>query len=202
MDTNNEESRLKKIIHDTEKLKYEYTSILQQCTTLLQTNCFLHKEALRQNLIVLSNLQSHFNDVAMKLAVKLLCDQTMRKKLSTKINGLTWLISTFAYDVFNQNEESLAVSTDRIHINNLRELHNTIPRDCLDNEVVRVSALVKDLWVRASEWQNKVASLIPVSSNEASSSFGSCIKLDALVALAENEMLSKVSFHPLIRVYY
>jgi len=191
MDTSVYASRLQKLIEQADKLGSESFSLLGQCISLLQKNCYLNKESLRQSLVGLSTLQSSFNNEDLKLSVKILRDKSIQKKISSKIKGLTFLMSTFAYsDVFNDESETNQVDspTNRIHINNLRELHNTIPGDCLDSEVVRVSIMVESLWDRANEWQTKVTKLIPSSTDNQHA----CVKIDTLISLTEDSIASKV----------
>jgi len=199
MDTSVYALRLQKLIEQADKLGSESFSLLGQCIALLQKNCYLNKESLRQSLVGLSTLQSSFNNEDLKLSVKILRDKAIQKKISSKIKGLTFLMSTFAYsDVFNESEAGQVDSpTNRIHINNLRELHNTTPvtigfqckvtGDCLDSEVVRVSIMVKILWDRANEWQTKVTKLIPSTNNQLAS-----VKIDTLISLTEDTIVSKV----------
>jgi len=201
MDTSVYASRLQKLIEQADKLGSESFILLGQCISLLQKNCYLNKESLRQSLVGLSTLQSSFNNEDLKLSVKILRDKDIQKKISSKIKGLTFLMSTFAYsDVFNDESETIQDDspTNRIHINNLRELHNTLPvtigfqckvtGDCLDSETVRVSIMVKSLWDRANEWQTKVTKLIPSSTNNQHA----CVKIDTLISLTEDTIVSKV----------
>ena len=179
---------------------------------MLQKDCYLHKESLRQSLAGLSTLQARFNSIDTKLAVTLLQRKSVEKKLSSKIKGLTWLMSTFAYsDVFTEDEATpQPAPSERIHINNLKELDSTIPLtigthwkvtgDCLDSEIIRISILVKKLWNRANEWQNKVSSLIPASSNFEPGLFGNCVKFETLVTLTQDKISLKVIIPDLARV--
>jgi len=215
MDTNAEEARLQEVINHATDLENKSTTVLDRCMALLRSNCYSHKEEVRACLVSLSDIRSSFNDKRSALAVKLLRDKTIETKLDRKIKGLTWLLGTFAYDLFHQNfatsyqqPVTVASNSDRIHINNVRDLRETMPfaitlqgkvteGDCLDNEIVRISKMVKDLWDRAYEWQTKTASLIPTSNND-DVSFGVegnefvVFKLEELIWLSENQILSQV----------
>ena len=207
MDTKVEENRLQSLIDNVENLESKSFQILEQCTALLQMNCYSHKEELRQILLGLSDVLSSLNNPQMAPAVKLLRDKTLKEKVTWKIKGLTWLLGTFAYEQFNQNADSQAAELcDRIHINNLRDLYDTIPviigpewdvsGHCVEREIIRISGMVKDLWDRANLWRTQVISLIPTSLGPGqfvNNRGDDIVKLDTLSALAGDQLLSKVS---------
>ena len=193
-----ETSHLQQLITDAERLQQTSSDVLLKCASVLQKDCFSHKEELRASLLGLSAVQSDFNDEKLALAVKLLEKTGLRQKLDGRIRGLSWLVGTFAYaDVFSaQAGESAAAH--RIHCNNLKDLHDRIPSnvgqqwkvvgDGLDSEVVRVSSIVKAMWNHASQWQWKAAALLPTSSDS-----GPVVSLDELTELAGDQILSKVT---------
>ncbi|KAL9181852.1 hypothetical protein ACHAXT_012195 [Thalassiosira profunda] len=198
LDTMAETGRLQQLITDAERLQQTASDVLLKCASVLQKDCFSHKEQLRASLLGLSAVQSDFNDEKLALAVQLLEKTGLRQKLDGRIRGLSWLVGTFAYaDVFSaQAGESAAAH--RIHCNNLKDLHGRIPSnvgqqwkvvgDGLDSEVVRVSSIVKAMWNHASQWQRKAAALLLTSSDA-----GPVVSLDELTKLAEDQILSKVT---------
>jgi len=207
MDTKVEENRLQSLIDNAENLESKSFRILEQCTALLQMNCYSHKEELRQILLGLSDVLSSLDNPQMAPAVKLLRDKTLKQKVKWKIKGLTWLLGTYAYEQFYQNADSQAAELcDRIHINNLRDLYDTIPviigpewdvsGHCVEGEIIRISDMVKDLWDRANMWRTQVLSLIPTSLGPGqfvNKRGDDIVKLDTLSALAGDQVLSKVS---------
>jgi hypothetical protein len=207
MDTNVEECHLQSLIDNAENLESKSSQILEQCTALLQMNCYSHKEKLRLILLGLSDVLSSLDNPQMAPAVKLLRDKTLKEKVTWKIHGLTWLLGTFAYELFYRNADSQAGELcDRIHINNLRDLYDTIPviigpqwdvsGHCVDSEIIRISVMVKDLWDRANTWRTQVLSLIPTSFGPGqfvNNRGDDIVKLDTLSALAGDQVLAKVS---------
>lgn len=203
MDTKEEENRLQLLIGNAENLETISFQILEQCTALLQTNCCSHKEELRLILLGLSDVQSSLDNVQLAPAVRLLRDKTLKEKVNMKMKELTWLLGTFAYDLLYQNADAHASKLcDRIHINNLRDLCDSCPVSIcpqwkvtmkFGSAIVRASVMVKDLWDQANAWQSKVLLLIPTShvpgpKNESRD----VVKLDTLIAMAEDQILSKV----------
>ncbi len=205
--TKAEENRLILLIDNAENLESKSSRILEQCTALLQMNCYMHKEELRLILLDLSDVLSSLNNPQTAPAVKLLQDKSLKERVTWKIKGLTWLLGTLAYNLFGHNSDSqVAELCDRIHIINLRDLYDTIPvaigpqldasGDCVDSEILRISAMVKDLRDRAKVWQTQVLSLIPKSFGPYQYVNNRCddiVKLDTFSVLAGDHVLSKVS---------
>jgi hypothetical protein len=187
--------RLQKLVHDAVQLESRSSTVLKQCTALLQTNCYSRKEEVRTILLKLSEIKSNFNNPQSEQAVKLLGKKDLSKNVKEKVRGLSWLVGTFAYDLFYvpvNNENTDQIYNDRIHYTNLQDLHdNPLPEKYLDKEIVRVSTTVKDLWARASAWQT-MASTISASRDDKSDDDFHVVRLDALNALIENDILSKV----------
>ena len=127
--------------------------------------------------------------------MKLLQDKTLGDRISSMIKGLTWLQQTFAYKILYHCADSQhSELCDRIHIDNLYDRCGTIPsrlsEECSENEIVRMSALVKNLKDRAEAWRSKVFHILP-SDN---SYFGDdIVKLETLINLTEDELLWTVS---------
>ena len=197
MNTKIEEKRLQSLIENTENLESKSLRILEQCTALLESDCYSHKEDLRMILVGLSDVQSSFNNAHLAPAIKLLRDKTLKEKVCGKIKELTWLLGTFSHDLFYKNAEVKTSNVLRIHINNLRDLHVTIPSiicsqridsaNIIKSETVRISLMVKDLWNRANVWQSKILSL-PGLNNDGDE----VVNLDTLIALSEDDILFKV----------
>lgn len=203
MDTKTAEQNLQKLVSNAESLERDSSAILDQCSTLLLRNCFSQKDSLRSILLRLSDIESTMNSSELVLPLKLLAKSNIKKRVNAKIKGLTWLVNTFAYDLFFSDPSTPSVhgqhSTigDRIHVNNLRDLYNGIPitigsklhvtGDCLDSEVVRVSLMVKQLWENAHRWQSRVAYLLEGANRD------NIVDIKSLTALTEDEALSKVS---------
>ena len=204
LDTQADETHLQTLISTAENLNRRAYTILEKCTILLQSNCDACIEDLREALLALCDVQSSFNN-ANPLAVKLLPDKSMREKLHDRILWLTWLLKIFTYDLFRKRDTALVTGNYLIHVNNLRELHFTIPNtsdrssesvgEGLDREIVRVSTLVTDLWRHANEWRTNVAAIFPtsfVSDSLNSRSTDDVVDVTNLIALCNSPILSQV----------
>ena len=204
LDTRADETNLQTLIGIAEHLNSKAFAILDKCTVLLQANCDARSEELRDALLVLCDIQSDFN-TSNPLAVKLLPDKSLSKRLHSRISWLTWLLNAFTYDIFNDRTPAQVTGSNRIHANNLRDLYDKIPNfnnrsmegvgDSSDREIVRVSELVNNLWGHASQWRTNVAQLFPTffGSDFDHSRIDDVVTLVDLTALTESPVLSKVS---------
>lgn len=195
--TKADENRLLLLIDNAESFERQSSELIAQCSALLQTNCYSKKEELLMIQQHFFNILSCRKEPETALAMKLLQDKTLGDRISSTIKGLTWLQQTFAYKILYHCADSQhSELCDRIHIDNLYDLCGTIPsrlsEECSENEIVRMSALVKNLKDRAEAWRSKVFHILPNLSDN--SYFGDdIVKLETLINLTEDEILWTVS---------
>ncbi len=205
LDTQAHVAHLQTLIGIAESLNRKAFAILEKSNSLLQTNCDAHTEELREGLVVLCDIQSSLNRSELSLAVKLLPDKLLPEKIHWRIKWLTWLLNTFTYDIFNEKATTATTESKRIHVTNLRDLHDALPNridqgrkagvENFEREILRVSTMVKDLWERANEWRTNGAELLPTvfgSYSLGNERIDEVINVEDLIALAESPILCKV----------
>lgn len=195
-------SSLNKLVDDAEQLQRNADNAISTCSNLLQMNCFLHQNELRQNLVDLQNIQANFKSQKFGSAARLLRSNGVETVIAAKLLSAAWLVDTFSRPVLfdSVNESVQSHSIERISADELRLLYERTPvsvssrigRNDLDKEVVRVHNLVKDLHHRAEEWRKSVGLLIP--SLEMRPIVSNIIKVGTIEALTQSQILSKVTF--------
>ena len=202
-------SSLTNLINNAEQLQKNASNAVDKCSTLLQTNCFLHQNDVRQSLQDLESIQTDFKSQKFVSAARLLQTKGVETLVATKLLGLTWLVDTFSHPIlFDSGNESLqSHSNDRISVDQLQLLYERSPvsvssqhvgRNEFDREVVRVHNIVSDLHHRAEEWQRAVRSIIPLCHN--GQGVTDIIKVETIEALTKSQVLSKVAFPELSAV--
>lgn len=212
LDTQEDEARLRTLIGIAETLNRRAFAILEKCTALLRSNCVARVEELRDALLELCDIQTDFNN-SNPHAVKLLPDKALLQKLRSRISWVTWLLNAFTFDIFNENIPAQLFGGNRIHVNNLRDLHDKIPNEYIDRnnqsldenldiEIVRVGTLVKNLWDQADRWRSNVASLLPKLFGSASLDHerinDDVVNVSELISLTESPILTKVRWANLL----
>ncbi|KAK1748201.1 TFIIS central domain-containing protein [Skeletonema marinoi] len=192
-------SSVNKLIGDAEQLQRNATNVVATCLKLLQMNCFLHQNELRNCLVDLQIIQSDFKSQEFESAAGLLRSTGVETMIAAKLTSVTWLVDTFShpiiFDSVNGSEQSRSI--DPISVDDLRLLYERNPVSVtsrggndLDKEVLRVYNLVKDLHHRAQEWQKTARSLINLDKG---STVSEIIKVETIEALTQSLILSKVT---------
>ena len=193
-------SSVNKLISDAEQLQRNATNVMTTCSKLLQLNCFLHQNELRCCLLDLKTIQSDFKSQQLESAARLLRSSGIEAVIATKLLSVTWLVDTFSHPIIfeSANGSVQSHSIDRISVDDLQLLYDRNPVSAssrggndLDNEVLRVYNLVKDLHRLAQEWRKTARSLINLDKDPM---FSEIIRVETIEAIIQSHILSKVKF--------
>jgi len=199
IDTSADLLKLKKFVSDAERLRNEFSLEIAQASTFLQSNCFENEAGIRTCMLKLKDLQSDFEDPQLALAVILLRHLKCEDSLATMIRKLAWLTDMLAHGgVFDDNAHAPSDDGGRIHICELKKLHDSIPLAidsektapagvAADSELLRMCIQVKRTFDRARLWQQRVGAVL-----KDTNSGDDVMTLDGLAAIAMDPILSKV----------
>ncbi len=193
-------SSINKLRDDAEQLQRNATNVTATCSKLLQMDCYLHQNELRQCLVDLKRVESDFKSERLGSVARLLKSNGAAMVIAGKLTNVTWLVDTLSHPIIFESANVLVQnhSVGRISVDDLRLLYETNPVSAssrsgndLDKEVLRVCKLVRDLHHHAQEWQKTVRSLLNFDKDL---NISDIIKVETIEALTHSHILSKVTF--------